>query len=425
MSSVALRLRENLADRQLRSGIDLVTSSALNAIAGLAFWFVAARQFDEEVVGINAALLAIMTSVETFATLGLKNSLIRFLPSYGDQGASLVLRIYFATGAAALLLAPAAAIVLGRRIDGLSDLASPVGVAAFSLASFVWLVFVLQDSVLVAIGKTSLIPTSNLVYAVAKLGFLVVIGVGFSAPRWGIFGAWVLPLLLIVAWVNWVAFRSLARQPVDAVATPTRGLLRFAAGEYASAIVNMGLFGLLPVVVLAELGERSSAFYSLAFTIAYSLMLVNSNVSTALLAVASHRTDQLLPQTMKAARQMSMLVVPAAIFALLTAPYILRIFGRSYADNASNLLRLLVLTAIVNIPIALAFGVLRVRQNVGGLLKLHACRTIAILGLAVLLAPNFGLTGLGFAWLLGDSLLALGIIVAYRRTAIFVQKHPA
>lgn len=417
-------VKARLADQQLRAGFDLVSSSALNAVTGLAFWFVAARGFDEAVVGVNAAIIALLSSVENVTSLGMKNTIIRYLPSYGTRGRWLVLRMYGLTAVATLVLTPIIALILVRRIDELALLDSAAGIALFTVACLLWVIFVLQDSVLVALRRTPVIPLANLAYALAKLGLLVVLAV--SAPKWGIFTAWTVPLVLVVVGVNVIALRSLRSLGTPAepdtitprAAEPETGIVRFAIGENAATILNTALSSFLPIYVLAELGDTASAFFALAWTIAYNLMLASSNVSTALLAAAAQDPNRLVEQAAKSIKQMSLFVIPAATGVALFAPLGLRIFGESYADSGSTLLRLLCVAAIANIPVAVGISMLRAQRRVGRLFGFYALRTLLIGTLCVVLVREHGLNGVGWGWLIGEWLLAILVIVTLLRGVI-------
>lgn len=413
---LTLRLQRSFSDRQFRAGVDLISGAGLSAVAGLAFWFVAARSFDEHTVGVNATLISTMALIVNGASLGLKNGLIRYVPAYGLAARRLVIRAYAATLATTFVLAPTAAIVLSASVEELHQLGSAAGVVGFSAACLLWMVFVLQDSVLVAVGETRIIPVANGTHAAAKLGLLAILAL--SKPAWGIFIAFVLPTVFVVAEVNRRAFKRLGRDTRPTGSAPAVGLARFAAGEHVGLLLNMGLIGILPVLVLAQRGEESAAFYSVAWTIAYNLMLVSSSVSAALLAEASRTPAKLHGQAAKAMRQMAVFVVPGALVMALGAPLVLRIFGASYAAEASTLLRLLALTAIANIAVATAIGSLRASRQVGRLLMLHAVRTSIIAGLGISLLPRYGIVGLGVGWFVGETLMAVAVAVLLLRPVL-------
>ncbi len=412
------RIKHLLGDPQVRAGLDLVSGAGLNAVTGLAFWFVAARTFDESTVGVNAALISTMMLVAALSTLGLSNALIRFIPRYGRSARGLVIRSYGLAASVTLLVAPIAALIFGRNSDELSGLDAPLGVAGFTLACLLWVVFVLQDSVLVGIGKTKVIPIENGAHSVLKL--LLLIGFATAGPQWGIFVAFVLPVVALLLVVNRIAFRRLSEPDfMESLAKPEEGLARFAQGEYAAIVVEIMLSGSIPLIVLALQGEEAAAFYAMAWAVAYTLMLVNSSIGSALLAEAARTPSRLPLQAAKAARQMATFVIPGAIALIVVAPYVLRVLGSTYADEATSLLRLFALTAIANIAIAVSVGWLRATRSVRKLVIVYGIRSLIILGLGVPLLAAYGIVGLGFGWLIGETTVAIGLIATLLRPLAF------
>ena len=408
------RIRPILDDPQVRAGIDLATGAGLNAVTGLGFWFVAARTFDEATVGINAALISTMMLVATLSTLGLSNGLIRFVPGYGASARSLVLRCYGLSALVVLVLAPVAATVFGQTSDELEVLASPIGIAGFTLAALLWVIFVLQDSVLVAIGKTKVIPIENGAHSILKL--LLLMAFAATKPPWGIFVAFVLPVLALLVVVNRIAFRRLSQPDyLRSKATPESGIAQFARGEYLALVVNIALTGSIPLIVLAVRGEEAAAFYAMAWAVAYTLILVNESISSALLAEAARTPARLPLQAAKAARQMATLVIPGSMALFVAAPYILQVLGSSYASEATTLLRLLAATAVANIVVSVAVGWLRSTRNVGKLVIVNGARSLLILAIGVPLLSAYGLPGLGIGWLVGETLLALALMATLLR----------
>lgn len=68
-------------------------STATAAVAGLAFWALAAHLHDAKVVGAGAAAPSILTLLATFSHLGLRLGLIRFYRSH-TAGARTLSRLY-------------------------------------------------------------------------------------------------------------------------------------------------------------------------------------------------------------------------------------------------------------------------------------------------------------------------------------------
>ncbi|MGF1597068.1 MAG: lipopolysaccharide biosynthesis protein [Acidimicrobiales bacterium] len=412
-------------DRQFRAGFDLVTSSAIGAVFGLLFWLVAARGFDEATVGVNAALISTMMLVAGVSGLGLPTSLVRFVPVLGARAPRFVVGSYVTAGVTTLVLAGAVGFVLGRTYDELGPLRSGSGLVGFAVACVAWQLFVLQDSVLVGVGRTRVVPVENTVFSVAKLGLLVLAISSFGIGS--IFFAWVAPLGVIIVAVNLVIARRLRTVAADSSpgvadrsATPDGShpplgagdLIRFSVGEHASALVWMGAIGVLPLIVLGRLGDEANAFYAMSWAVAYNLMLISANIGTAFIAEAANEPAELPAQRRAAMRQAGLLVVPGAAFLAVFAPQLLLVFGGSYAAEGSTVLRLLGLAAVAHVPVAVAMATLRAQRHVRDLFVLTAAEVGLVSVLTVVLIGRLGVTGVGLAWLLAETFL--GVAILYR-----------
>src|SRR4051812_1723523 len=80
------RLAGHLASPLLRSGYSLVATVGLTSILGLVYWVLAARLYNAETLGLNAALVSAMTVLSGIAQLNLPSVLTRFLPGTGPAG---------------------------------------------------------------------------------------------------------------------------------------------------------------------------------------------------------------------------------------------------------------------------------------------------------------------------------------------------
>src|SRR4051812_47051785 len=80
-----LGLANILSDSLYRNSLFMISNSVLAAGLGLVFWTLAARLFSSAAVGDVTALLGVVTLAGTAATMGLPNTLIRFIASAPDE----------------------------------------------------------------------------------------------------------------------------------------------------------------------------------------------------------------------------------------------------------------------------------------------------------------------------------------------------
>lgn len=413
---IGARLTGALRDPMHRSAYALLIGSAMTSVLGLVFWGLAARLYPPEAVGVATAVIASMTFLANLATLGLKNGLLRFLPSSGDGAAALVLRSYLLCSVVAAL---AAAVFLAGQPVWAAELgllrANPAAMAGFVLATVAWVLFVLQDHVLAGLHRTVWVPVANTTYSVLKIGLLVVLA---GTSSWLLFVSYALPAVVAVLAVNLVALRDVVRSarrgPAPAAGSVT-GIVRFAASDHASMLLLLAVVDLMPLLVLSRSGLADSAFYYLAFTIAYSLYLITADVGSALVAEAARTPERVQPLLRRALANALALAVPAVALGCLLAPVILGFLGPEYAASGTTLLQLLLLSAVPHVVVGLAVSLAHVQRRMRRVLGIHAAMAVLTFAGAEVGLRVLGLPGAGWAWLGTQTVIALFLLATQLR----------
>ena len=97
------------------------------------------------------------------------------------------------------------------------------------------------------------------------------------------------------------------------------------------------------------------------------------------------------------------------------APLILQVFGSAYATEGAALLRWLAVGVLPNILIALFISLARVQNRSGTIMLVQGTLSLLILSLSYLWLPTLGITGVGVAWLISQTLVALVLLVVWLR----------
>lgn len=121
--------------------------------------------------------------------------------------------------------------------------------------------------------------------------------------------------------------------------------------------------------------------------------------------------------------QCGKIVIPLALVVALLSPLILRLFGSDYVTGASVLLPLLVLSAIPNVVIATFLAAARVQRRMRAVVVVTAAMSVSVMGLSVVLLDRYGLTGVGVAWLVAQSVIAIGLLATELR-AVWLPRVP-
>ncbi|MCU1497034.1 MAG: hypothetical protein JWM47_987 [Acidimicrobiales bacterium] len=420
-AGVRARISSHLRAPLTRSGYALLLSSVITSVLGLGYWVIAARIYDEDELGRGAALVSGMVLVTSLATAGLKRGLIRFVPAAGVGARSLVRRVYGTGLAASLLLG----VIVLAGFEGFSDRLTVLhgswyAPLVFLVGVLAWGLFVLQDAVLIGARRASLVPTTNAVFSVLKIALLVVLAV-VASREWGVFLSWAVPAIVVAVGVNvWLFRRGLdLRGDAPAGEPPTLGhVVRFTGAEYVAALLWMTALYFTPLMILARAGAEANAHYYLASQIAYSLYLVSSNVTDALVAEGSVAQRDLAAKVRRNGAQVALLVIPGVAVTVLAAPQIMAVFGGGYGGEAVTTLRLLALSAVPNAVTTMVLAVAHVRRRMWLVVLLQSLVACLTLGMSWVLLDSHGVTGVAAGWLVAQ--LATAIVAV----AVTIRVEP-
>jgi O-antigen/teichoic acid export membrane protein len=427
------RLITHLRVPLYRNGYALVISSIVTSGLGVVFWAVAARFYSTETLGLNSAAISAMMFLSYLAQLNMTNALNRFLPKAGRATVPFIISAY---GACTFVAVAASLIFLWNLDRWAPDLAmlgdSPAAFWSFVLATVMWCLFALQDGVLVGIRQSTWIPIENTAFALVKLVMLALLA--WTFPLYGVFIAWTFPVVVFVLVMNILIFRRLIPRHVQntqdaAEPIPPKSVLEYVTGDYLSSLIWLAVTTLLPLIVVAEAGATANAYFYLAWTISYSLYLVSRNMGMSLIAEAAADPSKLLAYSYRTLVQSTRLVAPIVFVLIVGAPYFLLLFGESYASEGSTLLRLLCLGALPGIVTSLYVSIARVQRRAWTVVFLQTIISLPVLILSYIGLRAYGITGIGYAWLgsqtIVAALLAAGVFRSFGCmpiSALFVAK---
>jgi O-antigen/teichoic acid export membrane protein len=392
-----------------RDGAAAVVGVASTAVAGFAFWVVAARLYPAATVGVTFVALSTMQLLSAIAQLNLNQALHRFVPPARPERRRLVGQAYLVS---AVISAAGAAIVLagaGYWAPELLTYADRVPVLEFFLpATIIWTFFSLQHSVLTAAARAAATPLDNIVFALLKIALLAIAAVWALQDRLPL--SWTLTITVIVAATGGYLFlRALPTPETHSVTTAGAG--RYVGSHYAAGLLWSAAVHGLPLLVLLVAGPVDAAVYGVVWTIGFSLHLIPSTLGQGLIpGVTAAPTDTLAARRAMERWALALVLPPVALIEV-TAPLILRVLGPEYAALGSTALRLTALAAIPGILTVSAVSVAQARKQIPALLTGPTTIAAITIALSLLLVPFGGITGVAIAWLTGQTLAATAILV--------------
>ncbi|MEE1787359.1 phosphotransferase [Streptomyces sp. SP17BM10] len=406
-------------DPLLRNGHLLTASSLVTAGVGAGYWALAARLFTPAAVGTGFAAVSAMMFLGGVGQLNLVNTMIRFVPPAGRRTGRLVARAYLAAAGCGLLLGAGFVLLVPRLSPGLDFLRSPPVAAGFAAATAAYALFVVQDGVLTGLRRADWVVLENTLFALVKLLLLVLFAA--AGARAAILGSWGAGLAFSVLFTNtFIVCRAIPRHARRAAEdpgppagarrqAPTPGYL---AADWTGSLCWLAATTLPPLIVLGRLGAAAGAYFSIAWLVAYALYQFAINMSASLIVEATSPADsrdaaeQLLRHCRRVLRHSGAVLVAAALAVTAAAPGVLSVFGPDYARAGTATLRLLALSALPNLVVAVAVAACRVQRRLRVVLTVLATQAALALGLTVPLLSLLGVTGAGLAWLVAQSAVA-------------------
>jgi len=391
-------------DPLYKNSFYILLSYLTGAGFGFIFWLLAAKFYQNEDVGIAAALISSISLIVLISGFGLDQSIIRFFP---DRNKNKV----FSTS---VIITTTVSVLLGMIFIVGSDLWLPEqGILKSSIAVF----YLLFLAVFSFVGLTGI---SFIAMRKAEYNFLQNVIAGsrffFLFPfilfgAMGIFGA--VGASFILAFIMSVVL--LVRSGIKFVFTLDRTFLRdalnFSAGNYLAGLLITAPSLILPIMVLNVLGAEETAHYYIAYSITVLLFMIPSAVSTSLFVEGSHG-ETLKKNTMKSLFIIFILLLPAIIILYLFGGFILGIIGKSYVEGL-DLMRIMALSSFFVAIVYVYFSIKKVQKDMKGLVLLSAVLFFLLIGLSYVFMPVFGIVGVGYAWIGGYGLcsVVVGVMV--------------
>ena len=391
----------------IQNAIALMISSGGTAVLGVVFWAVAAHLSTASALGRTAAEIAAMLLLATLAQLSYGSIFERFLPVAGEFTFNFVKRAYLLCTAFGLVLA-AGYLALGF---GRSYLPPSLGwKLLFVVAVVLWTIFALQDSVLIGLRASRWVAVENIAYSAVKLAFLPVC-IAISATE-GIFVAWTAPLILTIIAISWYLFRHRipehASTSVSTEALPSaRNLIVLASAQYAALLSSVFLPSIVTLIVIQRLGAVANAHYYLPAMIANSLGMFSWGIVRSFLVEATNEPHALRLHANSAIRALLIVLVPSIVLGCIFAPYYLRIFGASYANQGTTLMRLLLISLLGTTVMVFYTAFAWIDKQVWWLTVRNVVSGIIYLVVIFALIGRFGINAIGIASLIysGTTLL--------------------
>jgi O-antigen/teichoic acid export membrane protein len=388
----------------LLNSSSLVGATLITSGLGFVYWWLAARWFPPDAIGVASASVSAVMLLSNASLLGMGTLLITELPRQPEKAGSLISTALLAVGIVGCIAGCIFAVIASSVSPGFRPIgASVIDVWTFGAGVGFSATTLVLDQALIGLLKGGLQFWRNTFFAGIKMVALLAVNF-WPSQQVGmkIYATWMVSSALSLGLValNIAINKSRRRKNYR----PQWHLLRklgFAAVQHH--MLNITLQAptqLLPVLVTFLLSARMNAWFYVAWMIANFIFIVPGALTTVLHATnAAQQTT--LGRKARFTIGLAMVVALAANLVLqVGTTQVLNIFGASYASQAAWCLRILLLAAF---PLTIKnhyISICRIQERImramiamlpGGLLEL---------GAATAGAQFAGLSGLSLGWVL-------------------------
>ena len=380
-----------------------LTASAL----GFIYWWVAARNFTPDAVGLAAAAISTMTLIGMIGELGLGTLLMgegllnrRDAPGLIAASLSTALLMSLALGTAFVLIAPN--IITGFKSEFSTFDEGALFVVGCAIMSFAMVL----DQALIGWLRAIQQMCRNMLFSVLKLVLLVAVVIVGAAGILGhevvILATWVFgQLAATILFVVWLLGRG---QPVWH--KPEFGQLRGRVGKVLSHhflnTVTQGPGLLLPGIVTFVLSAQTNAPFYAAFTLINVACYIPAALATVLFTIGSTDPASFSERLKFSLRLSALIGVTAAVGFYFLSEFILNLFNPAYPAIAGTSLQLM---GAVALPVAVKFHFVTIKRLTNRMADGAAMLGIAgvfEIGMAYAGAEWHGLWGFTLFWIIAN-----------------------
>jgi O-antigen/teichoic acid export membrane protein len=395
----------------VHNSVALIAAKVAIMGLGFLFWLVAARQFDQHVVGLTAAAVSAVMLCTQLALFGIGSAFITSLPEHRRDPARLVNAAVTLAAIAATVVALVLIVLSGAFLRELSVLADdPLFALSFVIVGVAGTVGVLLDQISTALRRGDQALVRNVLSGGVTLGHLVVLAVlAADATADALFATWLTGglVVIVVGWIQLKRCIAAYRYRPSLERRLRRPLLGIGLPNHVLTLTERVPGFVLPIVVTELLSPAANAHWYTAWMMAWVVYIIPIQVGMTLFAEASDEPHDLAVHVRRGIRISLVLGVAAAAAAAVLAPIALGLLGRDYGASATTPLRILVIGVLPLTVIQAYFAICRATRKLREAIAVGTATALAGTAAATAAGVVTGLGGMATAWVVTQAIAAL------------------
>jgi len=371
----------------------LILTRAALAVSGVIFWWLAAKLYSVEQIGVASSLISACGLIWFVSECGVGAAVTRYWPDHADRG-RLLGSMYGVVAVVCACAIVSFCLTVKHAIPALSFASTFFGALAFAGLTLLIGVFQQADTVLVAAKHTRTVLFKNTVQFVLRIPLLIPCVV-FGG--WGIFAANCLSALLPLAALVWGYRSEIAKTRLTFSRDEVTCHAAFFGANFLGSVVASVPGMLFPLILSSLFSPQEAGFFYIPWMM-FAVMSSAVAAVTGMYAVESNHAGSLRP-FFKKALLLGFLGAfgCACVFGLFGAD-ILGLFKKDFSQHSTVLLRWLC-AALIPWTVVQFFGVVQGFHKRSHAIAVLNISQIAVLALVLLWrVPPHGAVGVAQAW---------------------------
>lgn len=379
----------------------LIFSQLSLSVSGFFFWWVVAKLYSVEDLGVAAGLISAASLLVSLSSLGIAPTFIRFLPENKNKR-EIISTLWFFSLLLAILFCLVFLVLAGRFFPSpvLSFLKTPVYFLFFLIFVIFMQIFDVSDSIFIVFKSTHLVLLKNIIQNYLRIGLL------FFAVYLDGFGIFSANCLAAAAAVIFSISYFIKKNRhfnfgVKINLLILKKLLFFSLVNFLNAL-SLNFPGMIfPILILALFSQREAGL----FYIPWMIFAVYCSFITSFYRIFLMRSSygEASPNLLKKVIKLSFLIAIAGfILFVFWGDKALLIFNKEFSESSFLILKILFCSIFFFIINQMYITILNINKKVKDIFTVSMIILVSMSIFAGLFLPMKRIEGVAFAWFIAN-----------------------
>ena len=396
----------------LSHSLHLILSRFSLAISGVFFWWIAARNYSVEEIGLGSVFISASSFLIFISSLGIAPTFVRFLPEDNERGKLIGTFLAFSLS---LLVLFCGIFLIGIDffLPKANILKTSFYPALFFIFVFSMYIFQTLDGIYISFSDTYLVLLKNVIQNFSRifLLFLFIFLGGFGIFSSNCLAALVAVLISVTYFVRrfsiykfWLKFK------VDL--SILKKLFPFSLVNFLNAL-SLSLPGMLfPLIILSLYSKREAGLFYIPWMIFSVYCSIITSINSIFLMKASYGEDvkELLKKVLIFSIPLSLIGFIIFVF---WGDKILLIFKKDFSQNSYVVLKILFYSIFSFLINQVYITISNIKKEVLKVGIIAILIIIAIIVFSIFFLPKMGSEGIALAWLFSNLLGTVYILIIF------------